>query len=132
MNDYVDAAERHYLGATALQMTCMASASHSYGISAECFLKALMSNQQPQANPISKNHMSSSLWAQFSTSSALSANPTLVAAAKQFETCFATWDVHQRYFNRNHTAFAPVTVADQKKGAEGLKGLFQQVQQGLI
>jgi hypothetical protein len=131
MNDYVDAAERLYLSAEALAAH-PATASHCYGISGECVLKALMSNQQPQPAPISKYHLSSKLWSSFATSPALSTYPNRVTLARQFETCFAQWNVHQRYFQRNDPAFDPATVSAQKQGATGLRSLLQQVQQGLI
>ena len=133
MNDYVDAAERLYLSAEALQQAAHpATASHCYGISSECVLKALMSNQQPQTAPISKDHLGSKLWSSFATSPALSTHPNRVTFAKQFETYFSQWSVHQRYFRRNDPAFDNATVSSQKQGAAGLRSLLQQVQQGLI
>lgn len=131
MNDYVDAANRHFFSAQALAAH-PATASHCYGISGECVLKALMSNLQPQAAPISKDHLSSNLWSNFATSPALSTHPNRVTLASQFQTCFAQWTVHQRYLQRNDPAFDPATVSAQKQGAAGLISLLQQVQQGLI
>jgi hypothetical protein len=133
MNDYVDAAERLFLSAEALEHAAQpATASHCYGISSECVLKALMSNQQPQATPISTDHLGSKLWSSFATSPALSTHPNRVTLAKQFETCFSQWTLHQRYFHRNDPAFHFATVSSQKQGAAGLRSLLQQVQQGLI
>jgi hypothetical protein len=132
MNDYVDAAERHYLSAEALQGVCAATASHCYGISGECVLKALMSNLHPQANRVSGKHMGDDLWSAFEGHSTLGGKPNLVTAAKQFKTLFDAWDIGHRYFNRTDLAFDPATVALQKQGAAGLRGLLQQVQQGLI
>jgi hypothetical protein len=130
MNDYVDAAERHYLSAKALDEH-PATASHCYGISAECVLKALMSNLQPQASAISKAHLQN-LWSAFAVSPALSAYPNRVTMAMNFQTFFAQWDINQRYFNRSHSTLDLSKVNSQKQGAEGLWGLLQQVQQGLI
>lgn len=132
MNDYADSAERHYVGATALQTTCSASASHAYGISAECVLKALMSNLQPQLKRVSKNHIGSDLWREFENCQALSTHTNRVAVAKKFETHFSIWTLEQRYFNRNHTVFDAAILASQKVGADGLRSLLQQVQLGLI
>ena len=42
MNDYVDSAERHFLGALEMVKNHPATASHCFGISAECVLKAIM------------------------------------------------------------------------------------------
>jgi len=130
MNDYVDAAERHYLSAKALDEH-PATASHCYGISAECVLKALMSNLQPKASPISKAHLRD-LWSTFAVYPALSAYPNRVAMAMNFQTCFAQWDINQRYLNRSDPKLNLATVNSQKLGAEGLWGLLQQVQKGLI
>lgn len=131
MNDYVDAAERHYLSAEALAAH-PATASHCYGISGECVLKALMSNQQPQTAPISKDHLGSKLWSSFASSPALSSHPNRVTMARQFEACFTQWALHQRYFRRNDPSFDSATVSAQKQGAAGLRSLLQQVQQGLL
>lgn len=130
MNDYVDAAERHYLSAKALDEH-PATASHCYGISAECVLKALMSNLQPKVSPISKVHLRN-LWSDFAVSPALSAYPSRVTMAMNFEACFAQWDINQRYFNRSHPTLDPSIVNSQKQGADGLWALLQQAQQGLI
>lgn len=131
MNDYVDAAERHYLSAKNLAAHT-ATASHCYGISGECVLKALMSNLQPQAHRISGQHMGDGLWSAFEGHSALSGKPNLVTAAKQFKNYFDAWKIDHRYFNRSDSAFDIATVAIQKQGAEGLINLLKQVQQGLL
>ncbi len=131
MNDYADAAERHFMSAEALTAH-PATASHCYGISSECVLKALMSNLQPQNFPIDKAHLNTQLWSNFETSAALNSHPTRVAMAKRFQTHFQQWTVHQRYFNSTDTAFDTATVTRQQQGAKGLLSLLQQVQQGLI
>jgi len=52
--------------------------------------------------------------------------------AKKFQTHFHQWKLNQRYFNRSDAVFDAATTARQKQGAEGLRGLLQQVQQGLL
>ena len=132
MNDYVDAAERHFTSANVVLPTHAATASHCFGISAECVLKALMSNLSPQPNPINRKHLGSELWNAFCTHPSLSAYPARVTAAQAYQAGFSGWDVHQRYFNGADQAFDAPTVATQQLSAQGLVGLLQQVKLGLI
>jgi hypothetical protein len=130
MNDYVDAAERHYLSAMAL-IAHPATASHCYGIAAECVLKALMSNLQSQVNPVSGKHIGASLWAEFANHQTLQTHPSRVAAAIKYQTGFNGWYAGQRYLSRKSAEFAAVKVSEQQKSARGLLGLLQLVQRGL-
>jgi len=132
MNDYVDAAERHFASATVLLTTHAATASHCFGISAECVLKALMCNLTPQTAAINTNHLGSNLWSAFANHPSLAAHPARVNAAQLHQPGFNGWSVHQRYFNGADPAFVAPTVATQQSSAQGLVGLLQQVKLGLI
>lgn len=131
MHDYADAAERHFLSADAVHSEHPATASHCYGIAAECVLKALMSNLQPQVNRVSRNHIGASLWAEFANHQVLQTHPSRVAAATKHQGGFSGWDVGQRYLNRARPEFAAAAVATHQKSARGLLGLLQLVQRGL-
>ncbi len=131
MNDYVDAAERHFLSAEAMHAAYSATASHCYGIAAECVLKALMSNLQSQVKPVSGKHIGASLWAEFKIHQTLQTHPSRVTGAIKYQSGFNGWDIGQRYLNRTSAEFAAVKVSDQQKSARGLLGLLQLVQRGL-
>jgi len=131
MHDYVDAAERHYLSADAMLAAHPATASHGYGIAAECVLKALMSNLKPQLHRVSRNHISPSLWAEFANHQVLQTHPSRVAAAYKHQGGLNGWELGQRYMNRASPEFSAATVATQQQSARGLLGLMQLVQRGL-
>jgi hypothetical protein len=131
MHDYADAAERHFLSADAIHTGHPATASHCYGIAAECVLKALMSNLQPQANRVSGKHIGPNLWAEFANHQTLQTHPSRVAGAIKYQSGFNGWEIGQRYLNRVSTEFAGTNVASQQQSARGLLGLLQLVQRGL-
>lgn len=131
MNDYADAAERHFLSAYAMRTAHPATASHCYGIAAECVLKALMSNLQPQVNRVSKNHIGDTLWVEFTNHQTLQTRPSRVAGAIKYQSGFNGWDVGQRYLSRTSAEFVEAKVSAQHQSARGLLGLLQLVQRGL-
>lgn len=131
MHDYADAAERHFLSADAIHAAHPATASHCYGIAAECVLKALMSNLHSQVNRVSGKHIGASLWAEFANHQTLQTHPSRVAGAIKYQSGFNGWDIGQRYQNRTSAEFAVVKVSEQQKSARGLLGLLQLVQRGL-
>jgi hypothetical protein len=131
MHDYADAAERHFLSADAVHTAHPATASHCYGIAAECVLKALMSNLQPQVNRVSGKHIGANLWAEFANHQTLQTHPSRVAGAIKYQSGFNGWDIGQRYLNRMSTEFAEAKVSAQHQSARGLLGLLQLVQRGL-
>lgn len=132
MNDYADAAERHYASANVVLVAHPATASHCYGISAECVLKALMSNLIPQPTPISTKHLGPGLWAAFVSHPSLASYPARVTAAQAHQMGVNGWDVNQRYLNHADSIFEVPTVVQQQASAQGLVGLLQQVKLGLI
>lgn len=131
MQDYADAAERHYLSADALHTEHPASASHCYGIAAECVLKALMCNLQPQTHKVSGHHIGARLWAEFANHQILQAQPSRVAGVMQYQAGFSGWDVNQRYLNRTNPVFSQLQLAGLQQSARGLLGFLQLVQRGL-
>ena len=132
MNDYVDSAERHFLGALEMVKNHPATASHCFGISAECVLKAIMCNLQPQPKKVSRNHLGQSLWAEFANHQAVHAFPNRVIVAQKFQAGIANWDVQQRYLNRSDPLFGESELTNQQQSARGLMGLLQMIQKGLI
>ncbi|MBX9835053.1 MAG: hypothetical protein K2X65_02615 [Burkholderiaceae bacterium] len=131
MQDYTDAAERHYLSANALFAAYPATASHCYGIAAECVLKALMGNLQPQAKRVSGNHIGPRLWDEFANHQTLQTHPSRIAGAIKNQGGFNGWDVGQRYFNQTSAEFSGPRLAAQQQSARGLLGLLQLAQRGL-
>lgn len=131
MNDYTDAAERHYLSANMLRDDSPATASHCFGIAAECTLKALMCNLKPQSKKVSGNHLGDPLWSEFANHQTVQAHPSRAALAQQYQAEFNGWDVSQRYLNRTNTQFKADRLAAQQRGAQGLVGLLQLVERGL-
>lgn len=131
MHDYADAAERHFLSADAMHAAHPATASHCYGIAAECVLKALMSNLQPQVQRVSGNHIGSRLWTEFANHQVLQTHPSRVAGVMKHQAGFNRWDVGQRYLNRASPEFAFQKVATQQQSARSLLGLLQLIQRGL-
>ncbi len=131
MNDYADAAERHFVSAEAMRNAHPATASDCYGIAAECVLKALMSNLQPQVNRVSGKHIGASLWAEFANHQTLQTHPSRIAGAIKYQSGFDGWDIGQRYLSRLSAEFAEAKVSTQHQSARGLLGLLQLVQRGL-
>ena len=131
MNDYTDAAERHFFSAKTLLGTHPATASHCFGIAAECALKALMCNLKPQSKKVSGNHLNKDLWSEFANHQTVQAHPSRAAWAQKYQAEFSGWDVNQRYLNRTDAQFNTARLAVQQRGAQGLVGLLQLVERGL-
>jgi hypothetical protein len=131
VNDYSDSAERHYLSAGILSDQHPATASHCFGIAAECVLKALMCNLQPQAQKVSGKHLGQSLWTEFANHQTVQAHPSRVAWAQKHQTGFDGWDVNQRYWSRANAQFGTSQLSMQQRSAQGLMGMLQLIQRGL-
>ncbi len=131
MNDYADSAERHYLSAGILSDQHPATASHCFGIAAECVLKALMCNLQPQIQKVSGKHLGQSLWTEFANHQTIQTHPSRVAWIQKHQTGFDGWDVNQRYWNQTNVQFGAPQLAKQQRSAKGLVGLLQLIQRGL-
>lgn len=131
MNDYADAAERHFLSASVLLDNYPATTSHCLGIAAECVLKTLMCDLRPQEKKVSGHHLGPRLWAEFANHQILQAHPSRVAQVQRQQPGFSDWDIHQRYFNRADSCFSNAKLIQQKNSAKALLGLMQLVQRGL-
>lgn len=131
MNDYADAAQRHYLSAVCLLQTHPATASHCFGIAAECVLKTLMCNLQPQVNKVSAKHLGSHLWTEFANHQTVQTHPSRVAWAQKYQANFQNWDVNDRYRHHADARFRAGVLDGQARGAQGLVGLLQLIQKGL-
>lgn len=131
MNDYADAAERHYLSAVCLLQTHPATASHCFGIAAECVLKALMCHLQPQQDKVSAKHLGPQLWTEFANHQTVQTHPSRVAWAQKHQAGFQNWDVNERYRHHGDARFGSGVVQGQARSAQGLVGLLQLIQKGL-
>lgn len=131
MNDYADAAERHYVSALYLQAEHPATASHCLGIAAECVLKALMCNLQPYAQKVSGNHLGKSLWVEFASHQTIQVHPSRIAYIQKYQSGFNEWDVNQRYWHRNNLVLNASQLTKQQRSAQGIMGLLQLVERGL-
>lgn len=137
MNDFLDAACRHYESALLLyQARNRASASHLFGIAGECVLKALIFQLQPQNNIPQhlRKHLGSDLWINFAGHPSMSMFPQRITAAQQFKTGFSDWDVSQRYVHRKVSppVFSAKILQSQRKSAKGLMATLDLIQRGLL
>lgn len=131
MNDYTDAAVRHYLSALELQGSHPATASHCLGIAAECVLKALMCDLRPQGSKVSGNHLGRKLWAEFANHQTVQSHPSRIAYVQRYQPGFDNWDVNQRYLNKGESCFSQQPLTNQESSARSLLGLMQMIQRGL-
>lgn len=118
MDDYRDAAKRHLDDANSLfaqNPQRLANASHLYGISAECALKAVARKFNPNAQFHRKGHFPSLFSELANVAPGLAGNATLVAQIRHLEPSFSGWNVSQRYASQ--TDFVACTVSNQKTGA---------------
>jgi hypothetical protein len=131
VNDYADAAERHFFSALALQAEHPATASHCWGIAAECALKAIMCGMRPQPKSVSGNHLGTKLLAEFANHQTVQSHPSRVTHVQRSSSGFHAWTVHQRYLKRGDAHFARATLAAEEVSARSLVGLMQMIQKGL-
>ena len=137
MNDFLDAACRHYESALLLyQARNRANASHLFGIAGECVLKALIFQLQPQSN-IPQNlrkHLGPDLWINFAGHPSMSMFPQRITTVQQFMTGFSAWDVNQRYIHRkvSPSVFSAKILQSQRKSTKGLMTTLDLIQRGLF
>ena len=119
MEDYRDAAKRHLEDANLLlahNPQRLANASHLYGISAECALKAVARKFEPNARFYGNKGHIPLLFSELSNvAPGLTGNATLVSQIRRIEPNFSSWDVSQRY--EPQADFVACTVSNQKTGA---------------
>lgn len=137
MDDFQDAAKRHFDDAELLfahSSPRLANASHLFGISAECSLKAIGTNKTlgMSFNPIAAGHIGSKLFAELRNVTDMGANGDLVLKLDTLESgnYFSAWSVSQRYAPQ--TTFVHATVLQQQSGAKSAHLLMINFLSGLI
>lgn len=138
MEDFQDAAKRHLDDAALLfaqSSPRLANASHLFGISAECSLKAIGTNNKKPGvsfNPIAGGHIGSQLFAELRNVTNMGASGNLVLKLDTLESAnyFSGWKVSERYAPQ--TAFKHVTVLQQQVGARNAYLLMTNCLSGLI
>ena len=119
MEDYADAAQRHFDDAELLhlQTPCrLANASHLYGFAAECAMKSIMLGAKSKGNT-PRVHLPA-LLKEFKNHSVAKGNAQLVNVVTNHVAKFSSWAVEQRYHNQ--TMFTVETVKNQAVGAKNL------------
>lgn len=134
MEDFQDAAKRHLDDAELLflqEPKRLANASHLFGISAECSLKTIVRQLNPNGKFYgSKGHIPA-LFAELSNiAPAFSGNPALMGAIADLRAHFANWNMSQRYDVQ--TIFATSTVSSEYDGAKAAHLLMNNFLSGLI
>ena len=137
MDDFQDAARRHLHDAELLfaqSSPRLANASHLFGISAECSLKAIGVNKKlgNLFNPKDGGHIGSNLFAELRNVIDMGASGDLALKLDTLESghYFSAWSVSQRYTNQ--TTFAYATVLHQQLGAKNAHLLMTNFLSGLI
>lgn len=119
MDDYQNASERHLQDAELLFAQApkrLANASHLFGLSAECSLKAIARKFEPSAKfGGNKGHIPGLFSELQNVSLRIGSNPNLVRHIASIQPQFANWNVAQRYVLQ--TTFAQETVADEQTGS---------------
>ena len=134
MDDFQDASKRHLADAEVLFAQApqrLANASHLFGISAECSLKAIARKFQPSARFNGRTGHIPDLFAELmNVASAIGANAALVASIASIQPRFAQWNVAQRYASQSN--FLAGNVGLEKAGANDAHLLMTNCLQGLI
>lgn len=134
MDDFQDAAKRHFDDAELLfahSSPRLANASHLFGISAECSLKAIArmfnSNAMFGGN---KGHIPKLFTELCNIAPTLAGNAALADQINGLNPCFASWTVSQRY--ESQSTFDLAIVLQEQKGATDAYLLMNNCLLGLI
>lgn len=134
MDDYQNASERHLQDAELLFTQApkrLANASHLFGLSAECSLKAIARKFKPSARFYgAKGHIPGLFSELQNVSPAIGGSATLAENIAKIQPRFSQWDVSQRYASQ--ATFSQGTVADEQTGANDANLLMKNHLQGLI
>jgi hypothetical protein len=134
MDDYQNASERHLQDAELLFAQApkrLANASHLFGLSAECSLKAIARKFEPWAKfGGNKGHIPDLFSELQNISPGIGSNPDLVRSITAIKFQFANWTVAQRYASQ--ITFVEGTVADEQTGANEAQLLMTNCLKGLI
>ncbi|MDD2711989.1 MAG: hypothetical protein PHU77_03640 [Simplicispira sp.] len=133
-DDYLDAAVRHLADAELLftQLPSrLANASHLFGLSAECSLKAIACQSKPGAAfRGSKGHIPKLFAELLNVAPGIAGNTQLAMHINGLEPSFTDWKVEQRYAPQ--ATFDAQVVCRQQSGAQNAKRLMTNVLAGLI
>lgn len=134
MDDYQNASERHLDDAELLFIqnpSRIANASHLFGVSAECSIKAIAKNTHPTADFRGRNGHIPQLFAELTNvAPGVSGNAALVRGIDAIRSYFSSWKVEQRYHTQS--GFVGATVAQEQIGAHQARLLMSNHLQGLI
>ena len=134
MEDFKDASERHLHDAELLFAQTparLANASHLFGISAECSLKAIAQKFEPTARfHGQKGHIPGLFQELQNVSQNVGNSSDLVNSIASIKPRFTNWNVSQRYALR--TTFVHGTVEDERTGSKDAYLLMTNCLQGLI
>ena len=134
MDDFQNASERHLQDAKLLFAQApkrLANASHLFGLSAECSLKAIARKFEPSAKFGGSDGHIPRLFSELqNVSPMIGSNPDLVRHIASIQPQFANWNVAQRYASQ--TTFAEETIADEQAGANKAHLLMTNCLNGLI
>ena len=134
MDDYQNASERHLQDAKLLFAQApkrLANASHLFGLSAECSLKAIARKFNPSAKFVGSTGHIPGLFSELqNVSPTIGSNPDLVRLIASIQPHFAKWNVAQRYAAQ--TTFAEGTIADEQAGSNAANLLMSNCVMGLI
>lgn len=125
MEDYADAAQRHFDDAKLLHSQIpgrLANASHLYGFAVECALKSIMLGVKSKGK-VPRVHLPA-LFNEFKNHSVAKGNFALVYGVKKYASKFTGWTVEQRYHNQK--VFSVQTVDDEAEAAKNLLTLREQ------
>lgn len=135
MEDFQDTAKRHLHDAELLfsqEPKRLANASHLFGISAECALKAILKKSVGKFNPKAAGHIGTLLLTELSNVADTGVSGALVLCLdtwnkKQY---FKDWGVEQRYAPQENPHFVLPTVSLQREGASEACKLMKNVLHG--
>lgn len=136
MDDFQDAAKRHLDDAELLfeqSSPRLANASHLFGISAECSLKAIARHLDPHmkfTGGKKRGHIPALFAELCHVGSGVGGNAALALQIAGLQPAFFIWEVSQRYAPQ--ADFAPPKVVQEQAGAKKAHLLMMNCLQGLI
>jgi hypothetical protein len=132
MEDYLDAAHRHLEDAKLLHgqnPARLANASHLYGFSGECVLKAIMSGKSKSG--VAKKHLPDIL-DEFLQHSVTKGNSMLADRVRKTCSAYSLWDVSERYNHRLADTFTVERVKAEGEAGQRLLNLLEHWKKGRI
>ena len=134
MEDFNDSAIRHLQDAELLfgqNPQRLANASHLFGVSAECSLKAIAKHLVPTARFGGRNGHIPALFSELQhVSPAIAGNASLASKIAGLQQNFASWQVSERYASQG--TYATNRVSQEQIGAKAANLLRQNCLGGLV